>query len=98
MKQLWPLLAAAVLVAPGAASASSKPVVLTRGAIIKTNLDERFQFRSGTKDGELKLHVTKFEVSGQTWKASVGVTNLSETSVSLQAKLEKSYWSKPFVY
>ena len=98
MKQLWPLLAVAVLAAPSAATASSNPVVLTRGAVIKTNRHESFQFTSSNRKGELKLHVTKVEVSGQTWKASVGVTNLSPMSVSLQSKLEKTYWDKPFVY
>jgi hypothetical protein len=98
VKHLWPLLVAAVLLAPGAVSAASKPVAVKRPVTIKTSWHESFQFTSQTRHGELKLHVTKLEVSAETWKAWVGVTNLSPMAVSLQAKLEKPYFDKPFVY
>jgi hypothetical protein len=98
MKHLWPLLVAAVLAAPSAASAASKPVAVKAPVTIKTSWHESFEFTSLNRQGELKLHVTKLQVSSETWKAWVGVTNLSPMAVSLQAKLQKPFWNRPFVY
>jgi len=90
MKRFLLVLVGIALAAPPAAGAKT--------IVIKSNWHESFQFTSLARKCELKLHVTRLEVSGQTWTAKVGVTNRSPVGISLQSTRQKPFFTKPFVY
>ena len=88
MKHVLAAAFVALLAVAGAARAD--------GAVIKTNWSERLDYAN--MPGFVRLYVRKLVVTRASWKAWVGVTNNSQMTVHLTARLERPNPGAPFAY